>query len=300
MRIALIGYGAVAAAHARALPSHAELAAVFGPDPVKAEAFARAHGAIRAATDLETALCRADAAIVCSPSPRHYEHAAAALAAGVSTLVELPACASLEQARRLDALARAAHRNLQCAHTSRYLEPYRRIGGWIRAGVLGEIRQVTYVRAILPRTRSWTDDALLHHAEHPLDLFLNWFGAIRALGCAAHPGVPGAQSVALLGSLNENAPVTISISYEARLAEAKMTLAGSRHTVATDGFGYIESDNPELSWKGDREQAYEQAIAEQDHAFLNACVEGHDGVPWQETIGLTACMEDFAKLWNHP
>ena len=47
MRIALIGYGAVAAVHARGLVDAPDtrLVAVIGPDLAKAQAFARTHGA---------------------------------------------------------------------------------------------------------------------------------------------------------------------------------------------------------------------------------------------------------------
>ncbi len=298
MRVALLGYGAVAAVHARGFAQRAELSTVYGPDRAKAQAFALAHAIAHAEIELEAAVARADAAIVCSPSPLHYPQSRQVLAARRHCLVELPSCASVREAQDLHTLACGHGLTLQCAQTSRYLEPYRRLREWIPSGRLGAIQHATYIRSIPPRSRSWTDDALLHHAEHPLDLFLDWFGSLEPLGCAAHPGVPGAQDLSLLALAAVNIPISISISYTARLAEVRMTIVGSQHTVATDGFSYIASDDPALNWKGDEQQVYEQAVAEQDRHFLDACRNGTGGIPWEENIRLTNCVEKFAGLWN--
>lgn len=298
MRVALIGYGAVAAVHARAISEPAELVTVCGPDEKKAEAFAKLHNIPHADTELRNALGRSDAAIVCSPSPLHFSQGIGALECGSNVLLELPACTSIAEAETLSALAASNRVVLQCAHTSRYLEPYRRIAASIRSGALGEIRHVHYVRLMPPRVRSWTDDALLHHAQHPLDLFLDWFVAIEPRGCAARPSVPGAQDISLVGSVYDKVPVTISISYSSRLPELKMTIIGSKHTIATDGFTYISSDDSSFRWQGDEQKVYETAIQEQDSAFLNACRGRGSGIPWSETMKLTGCVGEFANLWN--
>jgi 2-hydroxy-4-carboxymuconate semialdehyde hemiacetal dehydrogenase len=295
IRVAIAGYGAVAAIHARRLELPAQATAVFGPNKEKAERFAAAHGIPNAVTSWEAALESADAAIICSPSPCHYEQARAALEAGLHVLVELPACDGLAEARKLHALALKLGLRLHCAHTSRHLAPYARLGLWLSEGVLGAIEQVYYLRSIPPRKRSWTDDALLHHAGHPLDLFLNWFGALRPLSCAAHPQARQAQNLAVLGELESGAPVTVAISYTARVPEVRMTLAGSSHTVLTDGFSYIRSDLADLCWEGDGEDTYERAIQEQDRAFLAGA-----GVPWDETVRLAALIDDFRALWRVP
>ncbi len=298
MRVALIGYGAVAVIHSRRLAGYAKLISVFGPDETKARTFAQAHEIPNAYVDLERALAGSDAAIICSPSALHFEQAKAALEAGVHVLVELPACVSVAEAETLSAVARSRRLVLQCAHTSRYAEPYRRVSEWIKTGALGEIRHVHYIRCIPPRKRSWTDDALLHHAEHPLDLFLHWFGFIKPLGCAAYPCIPGAQDLSLIASVCNNVPVSVSISYTSRLPEVKMTLIGTEHTIATDGFTYIAADEPGFTWQGDERQVYESAIQKQDISFLNACRDGQGGVPWHETVKLTNCISEFANLWN--
>jgi 2-hydroxy-4-carboxymuconate semialdehyde hemiacetal dehydrogenase len=295
MRVALIGYGAVAGVHARCLKDRTELLTVFGPDQTKAEAFAELHGIRHADTDLKTALGRSEIAIICSPSPLHYEQAKEALSKGVHVLVELPACTSTAEANDLAILAGKHQLTLQCAHTSRYLEPYRRLTGWMQAGALGDIRHVHYVRSIPPRRRSWTDDALWHHAAHALDLFLLWFGSLEPLSCAAYPGVPGTQDLALAALVPGKAPAAVSISYTARLPETKMTVIGADHTVVTDGFTYVSSDDARFTWQGCEPTVYESAIQEQDTAFCEACRGSQTGVPWNQTIRLTNCVTDFIK-----
>jgi 2-hydroxy-4-carboxymuconate semialdehyde hemiacetal dehydrogenase len=296
VRVAILGYGAVAAVHVRGLAEPP--VAIFGPNEEKARRFAAQHGIPLATASMEEAVAGADAAIVCSPTPRHAEQARATLEAGVNVLVELPACGSLDEALALGNLAETRGRVLQCAHTSRYLEPFRRLGEWIRAGELGEIWQIRYWRTIPPRSRSWTDDALLHHAEHPLDLMLHWFGELRPLACAAHPAGLGAQNAALVGEVAGGAPVSISISYTASIPGVGMTVAGSKHTVETDGFSFMRSDRADWCWQGDEDGAYQQAIAAQDAAFLSASEGSGGGVDWSETVTLTAAVEQFRELWE--
>lgn len=121
LRVAISGYGAVAAIHARYLREQdgVQAAAVYGPREEKARAFAEAHGFGRAATSLDDALRDADALVICSPSPQHFAQAEQALDAGVSVLVELPACSSREEAMTLGAKARRRGVVVECAHTDR-------------------------------------------------------------------------------------------------------------------------------------------------------------------------------------
>ena len=169
MRVAIIGYGAVAGMHARGLRAGGKnvLASVTGPDAAKAEQFAKTYGVGRSGTDMVAGLRDADAAIICSPSQFHYEQAAETLRAGVHALVELPACSSTHQAAQLYDSAKSSRLQLECAHTGRYLAPYVFIGDWIRRGMLGEIQQLIYVRLIEPRSRSWTSEKFFRKRNGP-------------------------------------------------------------------------------------------------------------------------------------
>src|SRR4029453_8831519 len=101
--------------------------------------------------------------------------------------------------------------------TSHYLAPYERISESLEQARLGSIRHVSYTLLHILRERSWIDDALLHHAAHPLGLFANWFGDLKPLACVTLPEVLCAQTVSLLACLQDGAPVTLSVTYASRL-----------------------------------------------------------------------------------
>jgi 2-hydroxy-4-carboxymuconate semialdehyde hemiacetal dehydrogenase len=298
MRVAMIGYGAVGSIHAANLVKEpdVELSSVYGPKEEKASAFAVGHGVRNVSPTLADACSRADLAIVCSPSTVHFQQARACLQAGLHTLVELPPCEKSSEAEELGALARRQGVLLGCAHTSRYLTPYARIGECIRKGVLGDILEMNYIRYHKLRERSWTDNALLHHAAHPLDLLLAWCGGIEPRGCVALPTVTTAQTVSVLGKLPRGGAATVTVTFASRLPQIRMLVVGKNHTFETDGFSYLQSDLPELRFTGDGQRIYEDAIRDQDIQFLNACQGKGSFVSWDETVRLLQIVEQFQAL----
>jgi predicted dehydrogenase len=297
-RIGIIGYGAVAALHAKGLHrSGAAPSVVYGPRQDKADAFARANEIPRSTTTIESVFEECDTVIVASPSPYHFGQAHAALEAGRHCLVELPACSSAVEARGLITAAVDHNALVQCAHTSRYLAAYARLRLLLEHQALGEILHIDCIRSIAPRTdRSWTDDALLHHAAHHVDLVLHWFNWFEPVACVAHPALERPQNVALLGRLENGAPIHFGVTYSSRLPEVRVTIVGSDHTLQTDGFSYIRSDEISFDWTGDLTISYESAIRHQDQDFL-AFVEGGDtGTPWNDTLHLAECLDRFLEL----
>ena len=287
--------------HARQLiaePS-VEIVTVFAPNHEETLKFASGHNIKRVSDTLDEAVSLADAVIICSPSALHYRQARECLQLGVHTLVELPPCERTDEAEELGQLAQKRKVQLGCAHTSRYLVPYSRISNVIRRGELGTIQEVTYIRHHTLRDRGWADDALLHHAAHPIDLLLDWFGDLTSRGCVALPEVHNAQTVSLLGRLPNGAPVTISVSYASRLPRIQMLIVGDRHTVETDGFSYVRSDLGHLRYDSPEQLTYEQAIHDQDLAFLRACQGQRTGVVWQETVNLIRTLNRFQDEGSH-
>jgi 2-hydroxy-4-carboxymuconate semialdehyde hemiacetal dehydrogenase len=298
MRIAVIGYGIVGAIHAGKFAGEpaVEVATVFGPRREKAEAFASAHGIKQVSATLQEAISMADAVIVCSPSPLHYEQARECLRAGVPTLVELPPCETSGEAEDLAKAAREAGVQLQCAHTSRYLAAYARVFASLRASELGEIQEVTYTRHTLPRDKNWSDNALFHHAAHPVELLAHWFGNLTPRSAVVRPQVRTAQNVALLGQLANGAPFTITVTYASQLPHVRMLIVGDQHTVETDGFSYIRSDLGRLNLTYSEQETYENGIHDQDMEFLRACRGEAAGVDWQETLRLVRTIESFREF----
>ncbi|MGH8020302.1 MAG: Gfo/Idh/MocA family protein [Opitutaceae bacterium] len=111
VRFAIIGAGAIAAFHARAIAatSGAKLMAVHHPQRAKAEVFAGEHGG-EPVSELDRLLGRADVDVVCItvPSGLHGDIAIRALEAGKHVLCEKP----LEiTTARIDAMLAAAERS---------------------------------------------------------------------------------------------------------------------------------------------------------------------------------------------
>jgi len=297
-RVGVVGYGAVAAVHVKGLHrSGANLRIVSGPREDKAEAFARAHDIPNFTTSLERVFDECDAVIVASPSHHHFGQAHAALEAGRHVLVELPACSSAVEARALITAAVDHNALVQCAHTSRYLAGFSRLRVLLENDALGVVLHVECFRAPVRHTpRSWTDDALLHHAAHHVDLALHWFGWFEPLACVTHPALECPQDVALLARLESGAPLHLGVTYNSRLPVSRVTVVGSKHTVETDGFSHLRSDESAFDWQGDEAASYESAIRNQDQDFL-AFVEGSDtGTPWSDTLQLAECLDRFLEL----
>jgi UDP-N-acetylglucosamine 3-dehydrogenase len=302
MQIGLIGYGAVARIHAGRLRRLGMgVQAVYGPDAECARSFADAHGIAHVAADFAGIAARCDVAIIASPSDFHFEQARRLLSKGCHCLVELPACSSAAEARELMDCAREAKVLVGCAHTARYLPAIVRLGRLLGQGSLGAVRQVVSVRAIPPRNRTWVDDALRHHAAHHIDLLLEWFEGLEPVACVAYPRVGRAQDLNVSGRLPNRAPVNLSVSYTSRIAQSQMTIVGSLHTVTTDCFGFIESDNEDFAWSGDGEESYQCAIEAQDAAFICACRGHGSAIAWADTIRLAECLDRFRALGQgHP
>jgi 2-hydroxy-4-carboxymuconate semialdehyde hemiacetal dehydrogenase len=298
MRVAMIGCGAVGSIHAAQLSSlhGVELAAVYSPDAESAALVAGRYGARIVTSNVEEAISMADAAIVCSPSSLHFQQGQICLRAGRHTLIELPPCGEVWEAEELGRIARQQGVLVGCAHTSRYLAPYVHIHAALRSGLLGEIQEVGYLRYPQLQPRLWTDNALVHHAAHVIDLVMHWCGGLEPLACAGYPDVSCAQSVSLMAALPAGRSLTAAISYGAKLPVSRMVVVGAKHTVETDGFSYMRSDLEELQFYGDERDVYEQAIAAQDAHFLEACRGKNPFVSWTQTEDLMRMIQRFQAL----
>lgn len=144
-RLALIGAGAIGRRHLRALDasSAVELAALVDPDP--------------AAEDLAHSLgvpCYQDAAamldevaptgvIIATPTEHHLAPTLAALEAGCHVLVEKPITATVDEADRIVAAARAAGREVLVGHQRRYYPRVHRAREILRGGDIGQLVTVS-------------------------------------------------------------------------------------------------------------------------------------------------------------
>jgi len=298
MRVAMIGCGAVGSIHAANLAKQpgVELTAVYSPDSESASSFASAHRILKIADSVKSACAEADVAIVCSPSAVHFDQARECLSAGLHTLIELPACGIPHQAEELEAEAQRRGVLLGCAHTARYLEPYARIQSALDAGWIGDIQAISYTRCPRLRARTWTDNALVHHAAHALDLAIRWCGEVRPLACIAIPDKDSTQTTSILARLPGGGPLSVTVSYKAQVPFSSMLVIGKKCTISTDGFSYLRSDLPELHFSGDEHEVYEDAIGSQDIAFLGACRGKNGFIPWTDTMSLIRVVGEAQRL----
>ncbi len=189
VRFGLLTYGKVARLHAKAFTSleGAELAAVWGRDPAKREAFAAEFG-LKAYADIAEMVrgAKLDAVIVASPHPQHREQAVAALEAGAHVLVEKPMAITVEDCDAMIAAAAKTGRKLGMISQRRFYPSVRRIRDAIDAGKIGAPalgqaiilgwRDEAYYRSD-PWRGSWNGEGggvLVNQASHQLDI-LQWF-----------------------------------------------------------------------------------------------------------------------------
>lgn len=189
MRIAVVGAGFIAGAHAAAaagLPG-VEVVAVSDRDAAAAGRFARAWGA-RVEPDAAD-LLRADdvdAVIVCTPNDTHAELALAAAAAGKHLLLEKPMALSAASARSVAHAFAAAGRVLLVGHTHRHADYARQVHEVIASGRLGTVRSVRIAITggwIWGGWSAWVLDPArsgghaFHNGVHLFDLARWWLGS---------------------------------------------------------------------------------------------------------------------------
>lgn len=121
IRTAVIGVGSLGRHHARIYSElgDASLVAVCDLDRARAESYAAEYGC-EAVVDYRELAGRVDAVSIAAPTVEHARIGCDMLEAGAAVLVEKPIAASLEEAYRLVAAARASAAVLQVGHVERF------------------------------------------------------------------------------------------------------------------------------------------------------------------------------------
>lgn len=140
IKIAFVGAGGIAQAHARALAKlpEAELASVYDINSEKAQATAAAYGG-RAYENLEECISAADAVYVLTPPSTHRESALAAIRAGKHVLCEKPLAITVEDAEAMVRSAREAGVWLMTAFNHRFRPGFIRLKQMVDSGALGDV-----------------------------------------------------------------------------------------------------------------------------------------------------------------
>jgi predicted dehydrogenase len=197
MRAGIIGAGAVAGHHARAISETdgIELAGVASRTKEKAEQMAAKFGA-RCYPDALSLLDdpSVDLVIICTFPDSHREYASAAARKGKHVLVEKPLDLSLERAEETIDECRKAGVTLAVVSQRRFCDGPRYLHDAVTSGKLGRILQAdAYVKwyrtaayYAVPGKGSWEVEgggALINQTIHQIDL-LRWIiGPVRHVTC---------------------------------------------------------------------------------------------------------------------
>lgn len=185
LRCAIVGTGAVAHFHARAVAAYpaADLVAVTDRDRAAAETFAAAWGEPVVHDTLEDLLAAThpDVVLICTPPAAHRDQALAALAAGAHVIVEKPPAPSLDEVAEMVEAAESAGRRLAVVFQQRTGTAAAHVRDLLRRGRLGRpllaVCQTLWYRDddyfAVPWRGSWATEGggtTLGHGIHQLDL----------------------------------------------------------------------------------------------------------------------------------
>ena len=185
LRVALVGTGAVAHLHARAVAAHprADLVAVTNLTRDAAEDFAGRYGVPAVYDDLDALLAaeHPDVVLICTPPAAHRAQALASFAAGAHVVVEKPPAPSLDELDDMRAAARDAGRELAVVFQQRTGTAAAHVKRLLDDGALGRpllaqcqtlwFRDASYFA--VPWRGKWATEGggtTLGHGIHQLDL----------------------------------------------------------------------------------------------------------------------------------
>jgi predicted dehydrogenase/nucleoside-diphosphate-sugar epimerase len=200
-RVALVGAGNIAEAHAAVLRRMADIdiAAIVDTDIERARRLARACGTQRVFVSVEALIDAGivDAAHVLVPPPLHRPVAETLLHAGIHTLVEKPMATTVAECDALTAAAAAGNAALEVNHNFVHHPAHLAVKRHLAPGRLGTIRHVMChfnlpLRQLAARQLShWMFDTprnlLLEQAVHPLSQIEDLIGPLRDITVLAAP-----------------------------------------------------------------------------------------------------------------
>lgn len=204
MKVALVGAGYIAQAHAAAYAAHpdAEIAYVVDPVVAKGSQLAERYRA-RLLPDLDALLASdVEALSVCTPSPTHADIVLAALGADKHVLCEKPVARTLADGQRIVEAGRRGPGVLMIGHVSRFEPDHRAAREAVLAGRIGTLRMMSQsITGELPgwSEQGWLADPdqsggpLVDLAIHSFD-YLTWVAGavperVHAVGAARADGL---------------------------------------------------------------------------------------------------------------
>ncbi|MBC7234672.1 MAG: Gfo/Idh/MocA family oxidoreductase [Chloroflexi bacterium] len=190
VRLAILGAGTIGTIHGLCSlqAPEAQVVAVWSRSPVRARVLAERLEAVTCAT-VKEAVGRddVDAAVVCTPTFLHRDHALAAIAAGKHVICEKPLARTRAEGEEMIEAAKRAGVGLYVAHVVRFFPEFRRMRELVVGGAIGQPALARMSRAAaFPRgSGDWHNDlaasggAVLDMGIHDLDWLLWTFGPVK-------------------------------------------------------------------------------------------------------------------------
>ncbi|MHB0855997.1 MAG: Gfo/Idh/MocA family protein [Anaerolineae bacterium] len=259
LRVALIGCGGIASAHATAYcacPDLCELVAGSDVSLAAANKLAEEFG-FRAYTDTLRMLeeVAPDAVSICTPPVWHLPMARLAAQRGIAILCEKPLARNLPEADEIVALVRETGVLFMNALCHRFHGPINQLRSLITDGVVGQ--PVHWHNRFAFRFEGVQDrwftnpeiaggGVLLDTAVHSLDIFRYVVGEVRSIRAevSTHLPIPVEDSAMLLVTSETGVTGEISCSWVTPPGESTITLYGTEATARLD----YEAD-PNLSYQ---------------------------------------------------
>jgi predicted dehydrogenase len=260
VRAIISGAGAAGLLHALALrASRVEIAAVFDPDFVRAQALAEACHATPVRTFDELACVDAELAAVCSPPLVHVEQAEVLARGGRVVFVEKPVAASLVELDRLRTLPR-------CVPIVQW-RAGRGIRAIRRALAHGELGRAPIVSCDLAwgrddayfqtRGKAWGAGALLSIGIHAIDALVWALGAkveaVSGMTASTRPFAFGETSAVALLRFTGGALATLRISLDGGADATRIVLCGRGVTAILEG-GEADPTATPVTWAASDER----------------------------------------------
>ncbi|HLS14353.1 MAG TPA: Gfo/Idh/MocA family oxidoreductase [Beutenbergiaceae bacterium] len=213
IRVAILGLGSIGRTHAAALAAlgpGVELVAASGGGQEPLEAWPDAER-----VSPQDLLTRDDVDLlaITSPSDNHAEHAAAAIKAGMSVVIEKPIATTTADASMLLRLAREHGRQIYPIAQRRLEDQHVAIRELLQSGQLGQItlgealvhwhRDADYYAAAPWRSSMPAGGSLMNQGLHSADLLLSFLGPIASV--SAHTATLGNG-----GNAEDTAAVTLA------------------------------------------------------------------------------------------
>jgi len=215
IRIAIVGAGAIANAHAEALAAspHFQMIMVVDVDGARAAALAGKFG-VPSATSIDAITNGSiDAAIVSTPPSTHHDIAIALLEAGVHVLCEKPFAIGRNNARAMADAAKRSSRILTMATKFRFVDDLTIARDAIAAGKIGTLYRVQNIFASpVDMTGRWNlnptfsgGGVIIDNGTHSVDIMRYILGpieSVRAIETTPERAYPSVEDTARIECLS--------------------------------------------------------------------------------------------------